>query len=767
MAPPDSSGPVTPRPSTLPDGGVAGTSASRPPSRVEILDRFPRERAETQAFRGGVPRAVRVARDHSQALFLRSEASDDPVMNLWRLDLAEGRPNTPGAGESELAHAKTLASDDLDSLPAAERARRERLREAGSGITDYSCDAEQSKVCFVVTGSLWLLDLAAGNSALLVEAGVTSPTMDPTGAWIAFNHGGGLHLVAATTTADPPRRTLCSDESPDVTWGQAEFLAAEEMGRYRGFWWAPDGDQLLVTRVDEAPVDQWALGDPANPDQPVRTMRYPAAGSTNADVQLHVVSLAGTITPVTWDRSGYEYLASVRWSKWGSPLVCVQPRDQSCVLTLSVDPDTGATSQMSRRTEAAWADLVPGVPIWTASGIVDTAIDEASDTRSLVLGPDHKRLTPPGLQIRAVVAADESAITVLASSDTIGQGFYTVALPSGDSNANPASQDIEPTLLSEPGGWSVGSGSAGAYAVSRADPHDPRTRVTVTANGQTTQIVSLAATSAVRPKPTYFAANEVGLDTAVLWPTDYDGHSPLPVIMSPYGGPHAQRVIDAASAYLTEQWMADHGFCVLVADGPGTPRTPSFERAVQGDLVTGPLQGQIAALQAAIARYPGQLDPNNVGIRGWSFGGYLAALAILERPDVFKAAVAGAPVTQWTLYDTHYTERYLGNPEDQPEAYRASDLTLRAHALSGELLIVHGLNDDNVFAAHTLRLSSALLAAGKAHTVLPLTGVSHMTPQAVVAQNLLRLDLQFLQKALQPRPMPGRRTGEAGEARSR
>jgi dipeptidyl-peptidase-4 len=218
--------------------------------------------------------------------------------------------------------------------------------------------------------------------------------------------------------------------------------------------------------------------------------------------------------------------------------------------------------------------------------------------------------------------------------------------------------------------------------------------------------------------------------------------------MDPYGGPHAQRVLAARGAHLTSQWFADQGFAVVVVDGRGTPgRGPEFERAVHGDLAGPVLEDQVDALHAAADRFP-DLDLTRVGIRGWSFGGYLAALAVLRRPDVFHAAVAGAPVTDWALYDTHYTERYLGRPDENPDAYARSSLIADAAKLTRPLLLVHGLADDNVVAAHTLRLSSALLAAGRPHSVLPLSGVTHMTPQEVVAENLLLLQVQFLQQAL-------------------
>jgi dipeptidyl-peptidase-4 len=243
------------------------------------------------------------------------------------------------------------------------------------------------------------------------------------------------------------------------------------------------------------------------------------------------------------------------------------------------------------------------------------------------------------------------------------------------------------------------------------------------------------------------------LATAVLLPKNHDG-SPLPVLLDPYGGPHAQRVQQAAGLFYASQWFADQGYAVLVTDGRGTPgRGPAFEREVRGDLAAPVLADQIEALHAAAEANPA-LDLSRVAIRGWSFGGYLAALAVLRRPDVFHAAIAGAPVTDWRLYDTHYTERYLGHPGTEPTNYEISDLCTEPAQMGDKptrpLMLIHGLADDNVVAAHTLQLSRALLEAGKPHTVLPLSGVTHMTPQEEVAENLLLLQLSFLKNSLDP-----------------
>jgi dipeptidyl-peptidase-4 len=219
--------------------------------------------------------------------------------------------------------------------------------------------------------------------------------------------------------------------------------------------------------------------------------------------------------------------------------------------------------------------------------------------------------------------------------------------------------------------------------------------------------------------------------------------------MYPYGGPHAQRVLAARGAYASAQWLADQGFCVVVADGRGTPgQSPAWEQAVAGDLRDPALEDQVAALESVLKHYPDRLDPDRVGILGWSYGGYLAALAVLRRPDVFHAAVAGAPVTEWRLYDTAYTERYLGNPSVDAAPYDHSSLLPLATYLRRPLLLIHGLSDDNVFAAHTLELSTHLLRAGRQHEVLPLSGVTHMTPQPEVAENLLLLQVDFFRRHL-------------------
>jgi len=313
--------------------------------------------------------------------------------------------------------------------------------------------------------------------------------------------------------------------------------------------------------------------------------------------------------------------------------------------------------------------------------------------------------------------------------------------------AGGSSERPEVVELAEPGGVVSAVVGPGVRVTSVTGLTSPAVW-TVHAGDQQWGVQSLAAAPLVDPVVEVMSAGSRAVRTAVLFPSaPHDG--PLPVLLDPYGGPHAQRVLRSRSAFLASQWLADQGFCVVVADGRGTPgRGDGWERAVRGDLAGPVLDDQLMALDAVLERYQERLDPDRVGVRGWSFGGYLAALAVLRRPDRFHAAVAGAPVTEWRWYDTHYTERYLGHPDEEPENYERTSLVAEAHRLERPLLLIHGLADDNVVAAHSLQLSSALLAAGRPHEVLPLSGVTHMTPQEEVAENLLLLQVEFLHRHL-------------------
>jgi dipeptidyl-peptidase 4 len=695
---------------------------------------FPRRHARTRGFTLGRPRGFRVGADGARVAFLRSAAGDDPVNRLWVLDLA-------GGVERLVADPAALLGTDADrDLPPQERARRERARERAGGIVAFAADRDLTVASFALAGRLFLADLAGPGPAreLPVGGGVLDPRVDPTGRRVAWVADRALHLADLDGPAGPgPEgrgRRLVDEDDPEVSWGLAEFLAAEEMGRSRGFWWAPDGERLAVARVDLGPVPRFHLTDPANPTiEPVR-LPYPAAGTANADVGLAVVDRHGRRVEVDWDRDGFPYLASVLWEP-GAPLtLLVQSRDQTATRVLAADPDRGATRELAAQHDPAWVELVAGTPAWLDGRLVLTADDPASDTRRLTV--DGRPVTPPGLQVTEVVAVTGGAVLVAASTEPTEVQLWRVV----------PGRDPEP-LTAGPGQHAA-TAAGPVVVVTRADLDHDGTATTVTAPGRAPLPVrSLAHAPGLRPRPELLRAGPRELRCALLLP-ERPPAGPLPVLLDPYGGPHHRQVLAARDRFLVPQWFADQGFAVLVADGRGTPgRGPAWERALWRDLAGPVLDDQVEALTAVAADHP-QLDLSRVAIRGWSFGGYLAALAVLRRPDVFHAAVAGAPVTDWRLYDTHYSERYLGHPAAEPDAYRRSSLLADAAKLERPLLLVHGLADDNVVAAHSLRLSALLLAAGRPHNLLPLTGVTHLAVQEAVAENLLHLQLAFLRDAL-------------------
>ena len=688
-----------------------------------MTESFPRQHARTRGFTLGAPRSFTVSDDGRRVVFLRSMAGDDSVNRLWLLDTSTGEELVV-ADPVEL-----LADPSEENLPAAERARRERARESGGGIVAYAGDPDLTRIAFTLDGRVYLADGAEGSvESLPTVPGAFDPRPSPDGQRVAYVSGSGLRVVDAA--ADGQDRPVMHEPGDTVSWGSAEFIAAEEMGRSRGFWWSPDSQRLLVARVDTAEVPVWHITSPADPEAAPVPMAYPAAGTVNADVSLAILGLDGSQIEVAWDRDAFEYLARAGWAPRSNPVITAQSRDQRTVVILEVDPESGATAEIARQTDAHWVELVPGTPTWMGKRLV-TAEDRGS-ARRLVM--DGAEVTPDNLQVRSVVSADEHRVVFTASDDPSEVHIWQFD-----------SEGKLDRLSNQPGVHSAAAGG-GTVVVVRAAGADQESKVEVVTPTERISIASMAATPSMSPSPQFSVVGSRELHTAVLYPSNDDGDDgdSLPVLVDPYGGPHAQRVLKARSPFLVSQWFANQGFAVVITDGRGTPaRGPAWEREVAGDLAQPVLEDQIDALDALSKQHP-RLDLARVAVRGWSFGGYLAALAVLARPDRFHAAIAGAPVTDWRLYDTHYTERYLGHPDHNPEAYTRTSLLELAGELTHPLLLICGLADDNVFAAHTLQLSQALFEAGRPHQVLPLPGVTHMTPQEQVAENLLLLQRAFL-----------------------
>ena len=628
---------------------------------------------------------------------------------------------------------------------------------------------------------------------------VLNPRIAPDGEHVLYTTGSYLMLVdiggelGDRITAVYGVSVEDEDGNPaENTWkiGLAEFVAGEEMDRYDGFWWAPDSQHVLFESFDTADEPTWYISDPADPEKRADGRRYPRALTRNADVYLTVITLAfdendryAGITgnaDVDWDREAYEYVAAVNWRRGHDPLVLVQNRRQTRdqVLEVAVAADgaaLGATRVLEEHANDQWIDLIHGTPAYTPDGrLVCPLNDMAADTNRLTV--DGRPFTPAGWNVRAVLdVTDDDVLAVVQRAPEIA-----TEVPRAWAGSDAASDaeslfgghdarsfdvvsiDYNGTITpvtTEPGQWTASRGERG-IVVSGRDMRSARAQMRHILGEQSATISSTAAEPGFAPNVTFTRLGEHRLYTAIIAPSPsspYAHADKLPVLMKPYGGPGFQQVVASQSFYWEGQWWADQGFLVVTADGRGTTgRGPAWDREIFEDMKDVTLADQIEAVNAlpeavsrlnADGRRPGVPVPDldKVCMIGWSYGGFLSALAVLDAPNVFKAACAGAPPTDWTLYDTHYTERYLGL---DPDVYRRNGIVQDAPGLVRPLMLIHGFADDNVTIAHSLRLSQALMAAGRPHTFLPLTGITHMTNDETVAENLLTLQRDFLRDAL-------------------
>jgi dipeptidyl-peptidase-4 len=687
-----------------------------------VSDTFPRQYARTQRLTLGEPRSFTVSPDGQRVVFARSLSGTDNINALWVLD-------THTHSERLILDPRTLESN-LNDLTDEEKRRRERAREGAGGIVTYACDRDVNKAVTILGGYVVVVDLATGEiSTPDIAPGVFDVRLSPNGMYLSFVRGRSLCIA----TVEGNERVLATDTSDTVSWGSAEFIAAEEMGRFRGYWWSPDSTHIAACRVDVAAVQVWHIADPAHPHTPAVEHRYPQAGTANASVSLHIFDITANTTCEVQFTQPHEYLTHVSWGSAGL-IAQTQTRNQQRVDVYSIDASLGHTQLLFTDTDPAWVEITAGLPQLDPNGQLITASDRLG-TRSLCV--NNTPITPSNLYVRSIVSVDDVVVCIANDLTTPWiHDVYSIEIATGNI-----------TQVTSGDGVASATGHNSCLVVRHSTLDTERASFTVHQHNTQCAITSLAEFPLVTPHVHVTTVGARNIPVAILTPRD-GATGPLPVLFDPYGGPHAQRVLASRAAYLSSQWFADQGFVVVIADNIGTPgKGSAWERGIHHDLAGPVLADQLEVLDALPQLEP-RADITRVGIRGWSFGGYVAALAVIRRSDRFHAAIAGAPVTHWGLYDTHYTERYLGHPDKNPMAYEATSLLSDVSQLSRPLLLVHGLADDNVVAAHTLQLSSALLAAGKAHEVLPLSGVTHMTPQEEVAENLLLHQLAFLKRHL-------------------
>ena len=701
---------------------------------------FLRLHAETRGFSLGRPTRVRPTPDGKAVLFLRS-LPRSPVNSLYETELAGGKTR-------ELVTPAQLFTGSDEQLSPEERARRERMRVSTKGFASFELSRDGTLLLLPLSGRLYGVRRADGKVTELVGSGpaVIDPHLSPDGKRVAYVRDRDLYVLDLATRKET---RLTRSPHPRVSNGLAEFVAEEELERFRGFWWSPDGTRLAYEEADSRPVETFHLVDVTHPENEAEATPYPRPGMANARVRLGVIArTGGKTTWLKWDAERLPYLAAVEWEEAKAPLtLVVLSRLQKDLEVLAADDRSGATTRLLAEHDDAWLNLDPSVPRWLPDGSAFLWSSERDSSWALELrdraGKTLRTLVAPEAGYRALLDCDGTHAWVTASREPTEQQVYRVALDGGALEVVTRTQGLHDAVFSR---------DHSVYALSETTATElPRWTAHATDDNR-----ELAVLPSVAEQPPFRGGLElvtVGSDrfrAAVTRPRDFVRGKKYPVLVDVYGGPHHQQVARAQSTVLLRQWMADHGYLVIAVDGRGTPnRGRAWERAIAGSFGVVPLQDQVAGLKALAAMLP-EIDLARVGIVGWSFGGYLAGLATLSRPDVFAAGVAGAPVVDWRDYDTAYTERYLGLPSENAAGYEASSLLTYAGKLERPLLIVHGTRDDNVYFFHSLKLSDALFRAGKVFELLPLPGLTHMVPDPSVKEALYNRIMMHFAAALRP-----------------
>jgi dipeptidyl-peptidase-4 len=672
----------------------------------------------TNGFANGRPRQAMATKDGRTVYFLRS-GPRDRVHDLYAFDVASGEERIVFTAESILRGAE-------ERLSAEEKARRERARQSARGIASFELSPDDRWILVPLSGRLFLIECASGavRELLGTTGSPLDPRFSPDGRRVACVRNGDVYVYEVETGAE---RRLTDTATENISNGEAEFAAQEEMGRREGYWWSPDGTAIACEQADAAPVERMFIPDLSNPNVAPRAWPYPRAGRDNAIVRLAILPVeGGEPTWVEWDRERFPYLVSACWEENAPLTLVVHDRRQEEARVLAVDAGTGKTTLLVRERDRAWIMYDQSVPRWRADGKSFLWSTERGGEWQLELrardGRLLRALTRGAVRYRQLEGIDEATNTawIQAWTDPMEQHLYRVPL---DGRGRPQRVTTEPgehDAVIKPGRrvFSVEhQGADGAY------------RLGVWHAGGTMLGVLASAAEAPPFEPNVEWATldpPLRMRASILRPRDFEPGRRYPVIVKVYGGPYSQQVRAARARYVLDQWFADHGYVVVSADGRGTPgRGRAWDRAIDGDLIEVTLADQVTAIRQLAARFP-EMDLERTGIWGWSFGGYFTAMAVMRHPELFRAGVAGAPVGDWRDYSTYYTERYMNLPDENARGYDNASVLTWAPKLERPLLLIHGTADDNVYFMHSAKIADALFRAGKPFEFLPLSQFTHM-----------------------------------------
>lgn len=715
------------------------------PLTIPQVAKFPRPGTEG-------PRRFEFALDGASLLYLDSPAGS-LVQQLWSYDLASG----------ERHRISDIGGPRPASLSREEELRRERTRTRELGITDFQVAGTASPVVILVSvgGWLYVKQSDAAFKQLPGTEGALNARLSLDGTRVAFVRQNNLYLLELDSQSEP--LALTTDTEPGFTNGLAEYNAQEEMGRYEGFWWSRDSQQIAFERVDNRHIPVFTIlhqGHSARTGE-IEEHRYPFTGEANDRVELAVISLPrpgqADAAPTThWlnlnlgDSGGERpaplddgYLARVDWQPGGKLAVQLESRDQQSLKLVSYAPDGSSFQLLLEETGQPWINL-HDLTHFLESGEILLGSERTGFRHLYVYANGETRpLTSGDWLVTEVNRVDEQNRTVYftATKDSpLERHLYSVSLDGG-----------EIARLTAEAGWHItGVSPDGSWLVDRYSSLENPVQVTLgrITNGRTsTKAATLYETTDVSPtalglKPPELVSFEAEDGTllygAIYHPANPAPAQPAPLIISVYGGPHAQRVQDnwELTVDMRAQYLAQQGFVVFKVDNRGSGnRGLRFEGVIYKRLGEIELQDQLAGVRYMVDRGPA--DPHRVGIFGWSYGGYMTLMALLKAPEIFKVGVAGAPVTFYEAYDTHYTERYLSTPQNNPEGYRLSSALPLVENLKGKLLLVHGLVDENVHFRNSAALIERLAEENKCFDLLIFPEERHMPRKPA---NLLYLE---------------------------
>ena len=708
-----------------------------------------------------------ISPDGTRVTFLRGKDDDRFQLDLWEYDIASGETR-------RLVDSKVVLPGE-ETLSDEEKARRERQRIAAfSGIVDYQWAPSSQALLFPLGGELYLYDLGdnVADPVRKLTSGTgfaTDPKVSPGGAYVGFVRERNLWLIDLATGREIQ---LTDDGSDTIGNGVAEFVADEEMDRHTGYWFAPDDSAVAFTRIDESPVPVQKRYEMYADRTEVVQQRYPAAGDPNVRISLHVADLAtmragkaGVDRPAKLSVAGVDlgpetdiYLPRVQWRTPGVLTFQRQSRDQRTLELFETTLATGKQRVLVTETSDTWVPLHSGLRFLADGRFL--WISERSGFEHLQLhaadGALERVLTSGDWVVDALLGVDETAglAYIAGTKDSpLEKHVYAVPLAGG-----------EPRRLSTQPGMHEASFSANAsvFVDLWSNPTTPPQTQLFKADGSL--LATLVANDLSDPahpyapyrgahRPVEFGSFEAAdgseLHYSLIKPADFDPARKYPVVVYVYGGPATQTVTRAwpgRTDHFFNQYLAQSGYVVFSLDNRGTPRRGAkFGGALYGRQGTVEVQDQVAGIE--FLRGQSWVDPARIGVHGWSNGGYMTLMLLGQASDHYACGVAGAPVTDWALYDTHYTERYMDHPERNPDGYRVSSVFTHIDGLRSKLLLVHGMADDNVLFTNSTKLMSELQKRGTPFELMTYPGAKHGL-QGADALHRYRLSEAFFARCL-------------------